>query len=243
MPELSLAGLLGKRFIERRDVIAVQNPDGTYRPEERPFKMKDLEDHLAGTRSYGHYVLSPESTVRLFCFDVDVVKDKRDVFRGEDTPERRELIATVRTITECLTHYATHRFPGVETALVYSGNKGMHGYVFLPPGTPAADARLAAIEVLETFSTNAPFQRVRGDHFWQHSIMTDVEIELFPKQDKIEAGHYGNLLRLPLGVNRKSKQEGFFVNPNYPFELLVADDPVRALTSGDPWAAPAAKGD
>lgn len=243
MPELSLAGWLGKRFIERRDVIAVQNPDGTYRPETRPFKMADLEDHLAGRRSYGHYVLSPESTVRLFCFDVDVIKEKRELFRGDDNPERQELIATVRTVTECLTHYATHLLPGLETALVYSGNKGMHGYGFLPAGTPAADARLAAIETLETFSKEAPYVRTKGDHFWQHSLMTDVEIELFPKQDQIEAGHYGNLLRLPLGINRKSKQEGFFVNPNYPFHLLVPDDPIRALTTGDPWAAPKPEGD
>lgn len=82
-----LAILFAKRFIQRRDVKAVQiafpdkviySPDtqlknlGVYGPVG--FQMQHLHQHLAGEASYGHYLLDNESNCRMFAFDIDLEK-------------------------------------------------------------------------------------------------------------------------------------------------------------------------
>ena len=82
-----LAVLLAKRFVQRRDVKAVQMivknrviymPDrnmehpGRYGPVG--FKMPHLKQHLAGQATYGHYMLDTDDQARLFAFDVDLKK-------------------------------------------------------------------------------------------------------------------------------------------------------------------------
>lgn len=76
-----LAALIAKHFIARRDAKAIQHLDGTYAPvttgprEARtpvPFRMDDLRAHLAGTTTYGHYLLDTSSQVKFFAFDCDL---------------------------------------------------------------------------------------------------------------------------------------------------------------------------
>ena len=82
-----LAVLFAKRFVQRRDVKAVQMivknkviymPDrnmehpGLYGPVG--FKMQHLQQHLAGQATYGHYMLDANDEARLFAFDVDLKK-------------------------------------------------------------------------------------------------------------------------------------------------------------------------
>jgi hypothetical protein len=90
-----LAKILALRFIQRRDVKAVQFtkdvgnfhagdwfPDAKIDPARRPnspdlphgFNMDHLLAHIAGERTYGHYLLDPENKARLFCFDIDLEK-------------------------------------------------------------------------------------------------------------------------------------------------------------------------
>lgn len=86
-----LAGLFARRFIQRRDVKAVQLagplgalnkgdwiPDRKFR-EPNPhaplgFKMSHLVSHIAGENTYGHYLLDSDSKCRLFAFDIDLEK-------------------------------------------------------------------------------------------------------------------------------------------------------------------------
>lgn len=89
-----LAGLLAKRFIQRRDVKAVQlsNSRGTLKVGDwtpvrtkagrdeagnnvytyQGFKMNDLKDHISGEKTYGHYLLDADSKARVFAFDIDL---------------------------------------------------------------------------------------------------------------------------------------------------------------------------
>lgn len=73
-------------MIERRDVKAIQNDKGAYRPDGRyvqrdgkweceeyfPWKGTDILDHITGNKTYGHYLVSPEGNCRVFCFDIDI---------------------------------------------------------------------------------------------------------------------------------------------------------------------------
>lgn len=83
-----LAILFAKRFIQRRDVKAVQLSFGDkviYTPDHKikdindnshhgpvGFKMEHLHHHLDGSATYGHYLLDNESHARMFCYDIDL---------------------------------------------------------------------------------------------------------------------------------------------------------------------------
>lgn len=71
----TLAKLLASKFIARPDVIAVQRPDGEYRPDrEQKFTMDLLMQHLQGETTLGHYISTAESKVKLFVIDIDLLK-------------------------------------------------------------------------------------------------------------------------------------------------------------------------
>lgn len=88
-----LAKLFARRFIQRSDVKAVQMsrdggtfhagdwfPDTRINQDKNPnsphlpvgFTMPHLLAHLAGERTYGHYLLGQDNTCKLFAFDIDL---------------------------------------------------------------------------------------------------------------------------------------------------------------------------
>lgn len=255
--------LLAKRFIARRDRKAIQADDGAYSPHIKPgtkqddkqylaWKMTDLQDHLNGNKTFGHYMVSPETqNVKLFAFDIDLTKEgvwvqfKEDKLMeggascnpremwstGTDPEWRPRLTVELRCMAEGLAakivHMTDNSFP---VALAYSGNKGVHVYGFTGE-IPAAEARQLAIETLKSFNCFEPF---RGDNFWRHkTLYRNLDIEIFPKQDHVDPDNFGNLMRLPLGINRKSGQEGFFFDPKATnLEEFRKLDPLVALGEG-----------
>jgi hypothetical protein len=118
---------------------------------------------------------------------------------------------------------------GMKVMVTYSGSKGMHTYVVMEPGTSAADARAAASLVIDSFGFIVPD---KGKNFFKHAEkFPDISIEVFPKQDDVGSG-FGNLVRLPLGVNRKTGGKGFFMDLSVPQDKFKMDDPMLALTLG-----------
>lgn len=262
-PGDELAAELGRRMIERRDVKAAQQANGAYHPvtdsgkpdgQRLPFKMSDLRDHVAGTRTYGHYLVSPEGNCRVFCFDIDLRKpdDKldppylpewedeaglmhrhnpRETWLDDEHPARMDLGVKLRCMAEGLARCA-HRLLDIPVAVAYSGNKGLHVYGFVG-SNPAGDVRACAQEVLDSLGC---FEASRGANFFRHvdpaSGYADLEIEIYPKQDTLDGKDLGNLLRLPMGVNQKSGNEGFFLDIDAEFWPFKPDDPMRALTVG-----------
>ena len=95
----------------------------------------------------------------------------------------------------------------------------------------AAVARSLAISILEDFDC---FDAVHGEMVWHHRDgYRCCEIEVFPKQDEVNEGGFGNLLRLPLGVHRRTGQEGFFVDLHQGYGVpFAADDPATVLAQG-----------
>jgi hypothetical protein len=84
-----LAALYAKRFIQRRNVKAVQLPKvgkqiGAYIPDRSlqhlgqhaplGFGMNHLFAHLAGTATYGHYLTDENDMARCFALDIDLNK-------------------------------------------------------------------------------------------------------------------------------------------------------------------------
>lgn len=253
-----LAKQLGFRFIERRDVKAVQHGNGSYEPERTPWRLSDLVDHIEGKRTLGHYLVSPENKCRLFAFDIDLVKGiknpdtnewdpivwpgpdeqptafmPREAFLQRDHWAAPTLIAQLNALAEGLARRA-RKLLEVPVAIAYSGSKGLHVYAFTG-SIDAADAKASADFILESFGV---FERSRGHNFWKHTDGYEAfEIEVFPKQGSLDGKDLGNLMRLPLGVNRKTGQHGFFVRAQPPLTEFTLMDSAAALDGEVPWQA------
>lgn len=128
---------------------------------------------------------------------------------------------------------------GVPAAAAYSGSKGVHVYGFTGP-MPAHEVRAAADIVMEQLNE---FELYRGKHFFRHKNLDPVtgfgnfSVEVFPKQVDLDGKNLGNLMRLPLGRNRKSQDPTFFLDLKAPAEeMRPHPNPVALLESGDPYA-------
>lgn len=244
MDETDLAKLLGKRFLQRRETKARQFPDGHYEPIHEPWRLDDLLDHIAGRATWGHYLIDDANLCRVAAFDIDLrsAGQWRPDYNSEYidieprkvwTDRRHEAHADLRLQLRCLAEglaLRAQRHTSLEVAVSYSGCKGVHVYVFFPTPVPAVVARKTLEEVLESFDC---FDRYRGDHLWRHRDgYRALEIEVFPKQDEVKAGGLGNLMRLPLGVHKKTGSRSFFVNLKSGYDELDSDDPELVLTAG-----------
>lgn len=248
-----LALLLAGRFIERHDVKAVQQASGAYRPERTSITTRDVRDHLAGKRTIGHYLLSRENRCKVLCFDIDLDQpstrgqtpqrvctwvddmdithafNPREVWLDEHHPARPDLKVQLRCLAEAIA-IRTHCLFDIPVAVAYSGSKGVHVYGFT--GTEsAAVVRKVARAVLDSFGCFAP---ERGNNFFKHTDghYRNMTIEIYPKQDDLGGKDMGNLLRLPLGINRKTRQRGFFIDLTKGYDTMEADDPMRVLEHG-----------
>lgn len=255
--ERDIAKLLAADFIERRDVKAIQTPDGAYMPhrdgpqrkyEDRPlipFNLDALVAHVEGKQTYGHYLVKPETeTARCFVFDIDFNKQSpyhdpeldmdveinpREVWAGPTTTCKKDLAIQLTVMANGLA-VRTHKMFGCKTIVSYSGNKGMHVIGCFDPGTPSHAVRAAAQTVIETAGC---FEPLRGNNFWKHTTgFPSLDIEVFPKQDAVKADGFGNLVRLPLGINRKSGKAGFFLRIDVDYDKFLKDDPMLVLEHG-----------
>lgn len=128
---------------------------------------------------------------------------------------------------------------GVPAAAAYSGGKGVHVYGFTGP-MPADEVRAAADLVMAQLDE---FELWKGKHFFRHKNLDPItgfgnfSVEVFPKQVDLEGKNLGNLMRLPLGRNRKSQDPTFFLDLKAPAEVMRPHpNPVQLLESGNPYA-------
>lgn len=219
--EDELIRLIGRRFISRRGVKAVQESSGAWHPVWDDWRRSDFRAHLEGRTTFGHYLVDGSST-KLFAYDIDLDKEYREPWAlGEDKRLIEHLRTQLRTVAFGLA-YRAHRLLEVPCSVAYSGSKGLHVYGFLGR-TDATGAKEAAIMVLGDNWT-----AIRGRVFFKNDLFPELTIEVFPKQGTVDEDGLGNLMRLPLGRNRKGT-EGFFLHPTKSWH---ADDPVTALTLG-----------
>lgn len=259
----AVANLIAQKFIQRRDVKAIQHHNGSWAPHTAngkvdgprlPWKRPDLLAHLAGERTYGHYFLDQDDQCKLFAFDVDLEKsvpekdiwqiwedengnaytmDGREAWADRSHPGRPYMKFQFREIAHKLMRGVFETL-GLPCAAAYSGGKGIHVYAFTGV-ISAAEAREGAQIVLDTLGG---FEATRGTNFFKHSKWPNLSIEVFPKQASLDGKDLGNLMRLPLGRNLKSKDPTFFIDMTSPMAELRPVDPEWALTTANPWARP-----
>ena len=236
-----VATLLLDRFVERRDVKAWQQRDGAYYPDRTKVTIADLGAHLACARTMGHYLISREDKCRVLIFDIDLTKngvwdgqpfEPRTEFADPNSPYREGLVGQLMILGEELAR-VTHRIADVPVAISFSGNKGIHITAFTG-SEPAADVRALGQGIAEYVG----LVPLRGVNFFAHpNEEMSVEVEVFPKQDSLDGKDLGNLVRLPLGANRKSGRDSMFVSVGGDKRgMFQKMDPIAALTGTLPWA-------
>lgn len=80
-----LAKIIALKFIQRRDVKAVQFKNGSWSPDSEVkfgdhgsgWRLSDVQKHLDKEAVYGHYLLDADSHARVFVFDIDLT-DRKD---------------------------------------------------------------------------------------------------------------------------------------------------------------------
>lgn len=274
--QTSVTNLLARKFIARQDVKAVQFKNGSWAPhqtynsgtgrhdgERIPWRREDLDGHIQGKHTFGHYLLSKESKCKLFAFDVDLAKTgylpsvsfqavDDEVEWKESFYEEADLRAAWLDRSHAGRDYMKLQFKEIAHKLLvsiskelelpcaaaYSGCKGIHVYAFTGL-IDAAEAREGAQIVLDSIDE---FKPLRGEHFFTHKNEDPVEgyqnltIEVFPKQNTLDGKDLGNLMRLPLGKNLKAPQEpAFFIDMQAPLGSLQAMDAETALLLETPW--------
>lgn len=260
-PNTALIKLIGERFIARKDVKAIQYDDGSWSPvtsnrkadgQRLPFKMDDFTRHLDGSATYGHYLIGTDDTCKLFAYDIDLNKtgrypdlssegifsewtecNPREAWLDSAHPAREWLQLQLRCMAEGLA-YSIHRQLGIPVAVMDSGGKGVHVYGFTGL-MPAAMVRSLALGVLDNLGC---FEATRGENFYAHKwgAYPNLSIEVFPKQGSLEGKDLGNLMRLPLGVNRKTGNRSQFVTLKNGYnQPWLSMDPIRAMEGDMPW--------
>ncbi len=231
-----------------------RSKDGKY----RPFSRSELQAHVNGNKTLGHYMVDPtENTTRLFAFDIDLTKtankwmtadsgklntwdgsrfvpgSPREHFSSDTI--RPRLLDELLTIATALASRAK-RMLDIPVAISFSGSKGVHVYGF----TGRESARVVKAAGHEVIKSTEMFENSRGQHFYRHISppeegFPNVEIEVFPKQDDMQGKDFGNLMRLPLGIHRQTNQPSYFLKIT-DFRSLQEMHPLKALKGNPPWA-------
>ncbi|MEN3008998.1 CRISPR-associated primase-polymerase type A1 [Pseudothermotoga sp.] len=176
-----------KKFLElfsgREDVFAVQTSTGYY-PVRLPMKERDVIDHLEGSKTIGVYPLRSDNCVKFAVLDVDL----KDIV----LKDREKALLNCQEVVKQLCKEL--EIEGIKHYIEFSGNKGYHVWIFFNTWVQAYKVRLVLKRIVS-----------------EVSIPEHIGVEIFPKQSDT-AGGLGNLIKLPLGIHRKTANKCVFVD-------------------------------
>ncbi|MGB9698110.1 MAG: CRISPR-associated primase-polymerase type A1 [Thermodesulfobacteriota bacterium] len=186
-------------FSGREAVYARQwvSPTGNtgYTPVQEPFTMQVAKNHILGHYTVGIYQLRLDNTVNFIAFDVDIAKSA--IARGitDQKVWQRQVQSAHKFACQLLDISASYELPFY---LEDSGFKGRHLWLFLERPIPAKAAKRFAEGLVSHLSPPPP----------------GVHLEIFPKQSYVSGEGLGNLIKLPLGIHRKTGRRGLFIHPD-----------------------------
>lgn len=179
---------------------ARQREDGTYYPISKPIRERDVLSHLAGKVTLGQYVVNVVDEVNYIVIDIDIEKGIAD------TPS---VLKAVKKNAR-LQHEHLNEVGIPENYIENSGRRGYHIWIFFNEPIPAK----YAYELAKKVVLNATGRITDNPGEFPH--------ETFPKQTTIVGSKLGNLIKLPLGIHRKT-----ITNQNPVGNSCVFVDPVN----------------
>ena len=199
-------------FGGREDVYARQwfNPktgQGGYAPVREPLTPRVLRQHFAGDVTLGVYPIRLDGTCLFCAIDLDLQRSVlAEAQRHRDVAQRVRQELAQATAFVCELCGAVGLRPVVED----SGYKGRH--FWLPLAEPLHAGRLVALG-------KALLARL------QAQLPPTFALEWFPKAARAGSKGLGNLIKLPLGIHRRTGRRSTFLDDQgqplaRPFELL-----------------------
>lgn len=201
----------GREGVYARQWVSPTGESG-YSPVEEPLTLKVAENHILGNYTVGVYPVRLDNTVNFVAFDFDAAKFavKKAITREKAW---KALVAKVHSAAGKLMDLAASH--DVPVYIEDSGFKGRHVWIFLESPIPAGVAKKFG----DTLVSLLP------------AIPAEVTVEVFPKQGSVRRGGLGNLIKLPLGVHKRTGKRGIFVEPNgqpVPDQLGLLENVSRA---------------
>lgn len=185
-------------FAGREGVYARQwvSPTGEYgyTPVEEPLTPKIAENHILGNFTIGTYPVRLDNSVNFIAFDFDLAKFAvRKAISSQKLWE--SLMGKVHQMAcRLLDLGAQYDIP---MYLEDSGFKGRHTWIFLETSVPAGVAKKCGDMLVNEL---LPFP-------------SEVTVEVFPRQGSVPRGGLGNLIKLPLGIHRRTGKRALFIQP------------------------------
>lgn len=165
-----------------------------YSPVHEPLTPAVVRNHLLGTYTLGVYPVRLDGTATFFALDLDIDKNALQRARGDH--------AFAETLRESLQQEGPRlvqvlRDLGFEPVLENSGYKGRHLWVFLEASETAGTLHLLGRLLLA----------------WQAPLLPPhLHLEFFPKQARLKGKGLGNLIKLPLGVHRRTGRRSLLLD-------------------------------
>jgi hypothetical protein len=184
----------GREGVHARQWVSPTGESG-YNPVEEPFSPKVAENHILGNYTVGVYPVRLDNTVNFVAFDFDAskfaVRNAISNSRAWDALMGKTRQAACRLLDAAARH-------DIPMRLEDSGFKGYHAWVFLETPVPAG--------VAKKFGETLAAQIL--------PLPNEITVEVFPKQGSVRRGGVGSLIKLPLGVHRRTGKRALFIEPN-----------------------------
>ncbi len=189
-----------QRFSGREGVYARQWVDAAgrsgYTPVKEPLTEREVRSHLRGDITVGVYPLRLDNTVNFLSIDIDISKKALEQSRN-DPQELERLQALAQSQAKALVRTGETVGLSLSLSIEESGYKGRHLWLFLEHPLEAQRVRDLG-KLLLTLTGNPPIE---------------IQREIFPKQDTLPLEALGNLIKLPLGIHRRTGKRSVFLDP------------------------------
>jgi tetratricopeptide (TPR) repeat protein len=198
LPEDNDAMLYLTLFQGREGTYARQwvSPTGEsgYTPVREPFTLNTAKNHLIGNITVGLYQLRIDNTLLFIAFDIDIPKS----MLSQVVSDKRKWDSAVAMVHKTACAIAdTCASLEIPAYIEDSGHKGRHVWIFLDEPVQAKTAKNLARFILSK-TTGIPPQ---------------IHVEVFPKQTFVKEDGLGNLIKIPLGIHKKSGRRSLFLDP------------------------------
>lgn len=183
-------------FRGREGVYARQwvDPKGQtgYTPIHEPLSLRAIKNHLLGNHTLGIYPLRMDNTVFFAAIDLDLAPAVTRACAPE-SEGWTEAFASLENYTTRLC--ARAEYLGLKLHPADSGQKGRHLWALFSEPVPAKQARQMCKAITAGIS-----------------VPPVVRYEIFPKQSTIPTDKLGNLIKVPLGIHRKTGRRVWFLD-------------------------------
>ncbi len=180
-------------FSGREGIHAAQWIDSTgrtgYFPVKGEITAELIKEHLKGNITIGVYVSRIDNTVNFLAFDIDL---KKDSAYKQESSAKSSYEGTLEVASRVKEHCKSLE---ISAYIERTGGRGHHCWIFFSEPLKASLVRDFGKLILKNIG----------------ELPKNVDIEIFPKQDDVSREGLGSLIKLPLGIDKKTGKRSFFV--------------------------------